>query len=60
MSERQRKFIEQAAKERHLFWADVEEIAFRSFGVTTKELSHEQARRLCQLVLHQPKPEVQS
>lgn len=55
MSERQRRFIEQAARERGLYWADVEEICFRAFGDTTASLTHAQARQLCQLVLHQAK-----
>jgi hypothetical protein len=56
MNERQRRFIEQAARERGLFWADVEELCFRTFGLSTRGIDHAQARSLCQIVIHLPKP----
>lgn len=56
VNERQRRFLEYAAKERGLYWADVEELCWGVFKTNTSYISHTQARQLCQIVLRQPKP----
>ena len=47
MSERQRAFLLEIASTKRVYWAGVEEMAFRMFGATTASLTHEQVAQLC-------------